>query len=108
MVIDYCERNKIDIEQTQQSEVKKNTRWSKQEDALMNEENINESGKIYFRNLPYTVEEKDLQEMFESYGPIAELHLPIDSETKQIKVCASNLLELNLYKKKLIVLFIHC
>lgn len=74
------------MEQTQQVEVKKNTKWSKQEEALLEEENINESGKIYFRNLPYSVQENDLQEIFSNYGPIAELHLPIDSETKQIKV----------------------
>lgn len=56
---------------------------------MKNEEDISESGKIFFRNLAYTVVENNLKEVFEPYGPIVELNLPIDSVTRVIKVLFS-------------------
>ncbi|KAM7347621.1 putative RNA-binding protein 19 [Cochliomyia hominivorax] len=63
----------------------KNSKWQTQEASLNDEEDISESGKIFFRNLAYTVTEDDLQKLFEKYGPVAELNLPVDSVTRQIK-----------------------
>lgn len=63
----------------------KNQKWQKQEEALKNEEDISESGKIFFRNLAYTVNDKNIQELFEKYGPIADCNLPIDPVTRKIK-----------------------
>lgn len=63
-----------------------NPKWAKQEDAIKNEEDISESGRIFFRNLAYTVVESDLKEVFEPYGPVVEVNLPIDPVTRVIKV----------------------
>lgn len=62
-----------------------NPKWAKQEDALRNEEDISESGRIFFRNLAYTVCEADLRAVFEPFGPVAECNLPIDVVTRAIK-----------------------
>lgn len=63
-----------------------NPKWSKQREALKNEEDISESGRIFFRNLPYSTNEAELRELFETFGPIADVHLPIDGVTRIIKV----------------------
>ena len=89
---DFTEKNKItkakqagkgDDEIKALSE--KNSKWKSQEAAISNEEDISESGKIFFRNLAYTVTEDDLQKLFEEYGPVAEIHLPVDNITRKIK-----------------------
>ncbi|XP_033748627.1 probable RNA-binding protein 19 [Pecten maximus] len=56
---------------------------SKEEDD--EEETIAESGRIFVRNLTYTCTEEDLHQLFEKYGPVSEIHLPIDSLTKKMK-----------------------
>ncbi|GAB0098835.1 probable RNA-binding protein 19 [Sergentomyia squamirostris] len=62
-----------------------NAKWQKQNESLASEEAISESGKIYFRNLTYSVTEEDLQKLFEKYGPVAEINLPVDAHSRQIK-----------------------
>lgn len=93
-MVDFTEDNKktlkkklgLDIEGDDSSgNPDRSSKWAKQEDALKNEEDISESGKIYFRNLTYSVTEDLLQKLFEKYGPIAEVSLPIDQNTRKIK-----------------------
>nr|XP_046916587.1 probable RNA-binding protein 19 isoform X4 [Dermatophagoides farinae] len=48
-------------------------------------EPISESGRIFIRNLSYTCMEDDLRQLFEKFGTITELHMPIDSYTKKPK-----------------------
>jgi multiple RNA-binding domain-containing protein 1 len=67
-----------------------NPRWQEQEEKLKNEESICDSGKLFFRNLPYTVTEDDLQKVFEKYGNVVEINVPIDSTTRKIKVNFKN------------------
>lgn len=43
---------------------------------------IAETGRVFVRNLPYSCSEDDLRSLFEKYGPLAEIHLPISKETK--------------------------
>ncbi|XP_075154380.1 putative RNA-binding protein 19 [Haematobia irritans] len=89
---DFTEKNKITKakqsgkSENQNSDIdEKPAKWKNQEASLTNEEDISESGRIFFRNLAYTVTEDDLQKLFEEYGPVAEIHLPVDSVTRQIK-----------------------
>uniref|UniRef100_A0A1A9VUG3 RRM domain-containing protein n=1 Tax=Glossina austeni TaxID=7395 RepID=A0A1A9VUG3_GLOAU len=90
---DFTEKNKITKNKLNNLESKTtaaplnahSTKWKQQADSLCNEEDISESGKIFFRNLTYTVNEDELQKLFEQFGPVAELNLPIDSVTRQIK-----------------------
>uniref|UniRef100_T1L1H2 RRM domain-containing protein n=1 Tax=Tetranychus urticae TaxID=32264 RepID=T1L1H2_TETUR len=51
----------------------------------VSEDVLVETGRIFVRNLYYQCKEEDLEKLFNKYGPIAEVHLPIDSETKKIK-----------------------
>lgn len=62
-----------------------NAKWKQQQDSLSHEENISESGRIFFRNLAYTTTEEELQKLFEPFGPIVEINLPVDKLTRQIK-----------------------
>ncbi|KPM05104.1 RNA-binding protein 19-like protein [Sarcoptes scabiei] len=48
-------------------------------------EPIIESGRIYVRNLSYTCTEDDLRVLFEKFGVLTEVHLPIDVNTKKPK-----------------------
>lgn len=48
--------------------VNKNPDWQRQSDSLAHEESIAESGRIFIRNLPFTVSEDELQSIFEKYG----------------------------------------
>ncbi|GAB1868922.1 Probable RNA-binding protein 19 [Camponotus japonicus] len=63
----------------------KNIKWKKQEDALKNEENIAESGRMFIRNLTYTITENDIRKLFEKYGPLSEVNLPVDRVTRKPK-----------------------
>ena len=64
----------------------KESKWKKQEDTLADlDETIGQSGRLFLRNLSYSVVEDDLDALFKPFGPLAELHLPIDRVTKQVK-----------------------
>lgn len=39
-------------------------------------------GRLFVRNLPYTSTEDDLRELFESFGALSEVHLPVDDVKK--------------------------
>ena len=84
-VYDFTEQN-FSADADGKSNQKQNPRWQEQQDQLQNEEAICESGKLFFRNLAYTVKEEDLQQLFEKYGTVVEVNLPIDSVSRKIKV----------------------
>lgn len=46
---------------------------------------IEETGRLFVRNLPYTCSEDDLRALFEEYGAISEIHMPIARDTKKSK-----------------------
>ncbi|PVV04503.1 hypothetical protein BB560_000995 [Smittium megazygosporum] len=48
-------------------------------------EKISDTGRLFVRNLPYGTSEDQLRKYFERYGPLSELHVPIDKETKKPK-----------------------
>lgn len=89
---DFTEKNKeaankknSEGEASESQSKKSNPKWAKQEEALKNEEDISESGRIFFRNLSYTVTDDQIQQLFEKYGPVTEVNLPIDTLTRKIK-----------------------
>lgn len=91
LLTDFTEKNKQSADavreepKADEKKTAKNSKWQKQEDALKNEEDISESGKIFFRNLAYTVNDEQIQQLFETYGPVADCSLPIDPTTRKIK-----------------------
>ena len=75
-----------DVDQKKSQIEAKQNKWKKQEDTLADlDETIGQSGRLFLRNLSYSVVEDDLDALFKPFGPLAELHLPIDRVTKQVK-----------------------
>uniref|UniRef100_A0A182RII6 RRM domain-containing protein n=1 Tax=Anopheles funestus TaxID=62324 RepID=A0A182RII6_ANOFN len=67
-----------------QPNTSKQEKWNKQM-ANAPSEMICESGKLFYRNLAYSVQEEDIRTLFEKYGPVAEVDVPIDPNTRKIK-----------------------
>ena len=44
-----------------------------------------EEGRLFVRNLSYTVTEKDLDKLFKKFGQVSEIHIPIDRDTRRSK-----------------------
>uniref|UniRef100_A0A182N0M2 RRM domain-containing protein n=1 Tax=Anopheles dirus TaxID=7168 RepID=A0A182N0M2_9DIPT len=63
----------------------KQAKWDRQKASGANCEAICESGKLFFRNLAYSVQEDDIRALFEKYGPVTEVDVPIDSNTRKLK-----------------------
>lgn len=84
-VYDFTDKNILPDADAKASQ-KQNPRWQDQTEQLENEEAICESGKLFYRNLAYTVKEEDVQTLFEKYGTVVEINIPIDSVTRKIKV----------------------
>lgn len=60
-------------------------KWQKQEESLKNEESIAESGRIFVRNLPYSVKEEELESLFSTFGPVTEVIVPVDKISRQVR-----------------------
>ncbi|KAG6452797.1 LOW QUALITY PROTEIN: probable RNA-binding protein 19 [Manduca sexta] len=75
----YENRAKQEAEEQQEADNKK------KEQQTNNEESIGESGSIFVRNLPYVVSEAEVTALFEKYGPLAEVNMPIDTVLRQPK-----------------------
>ncbi|XP_062445939.1 probable RNA-binding protein 19 isoform X2 [Rhea pennata] len=59
--------------------------WQRRKRDDEEEEDLSESGRLFVRNLPFTSTEEDLEKVFSKYGPISEIHFPIDRLTKKPK-----------------------
>ncbi|XP_047030277.1 probable RNA-binding protein 19 [Helicoverpa zea] len=75
----YEDKSKIAEEEREES-----TRKRREENSN-NEESIGESGSIFVRNLAYVVSEEEITSLFEKYGPLAEVNMPIDPISRQPK-----------------------
>lgn len=82
-VMKYDELDKDNSSGKEAAPVK--VKWKDQEEALKNEESIAESGRIFIRNLSYTTNEDEVRKLFEKYGPLTEVNLPIDRVTRKLK-----------------------
>ncbi|KAL9646454.1 hypothetical protein ABK040_006451 [Willaertia magna] len=52
---------------------------------FIDDENEEDTGRLFVYNLHYTVTEDEIRELFEPYGQITEIEVPTDSETKQAR-----------------------
>ena len=43
---------------------------------------IGETGRLFVRNLPYNIEQEELESLFSKFGPLTEVHIPIYKDTK--------------------------
>lgn len=46
---------------------------------------VEETGRVFVSNLPYTATEEEITELFREFGEITEVHIPIDRESKKSK-----------------------
>ncbi|KAI8816731.1 uncharacterized protein EV422DRAFT_561394 [Fimicolochytrium jonesii] len=46
---------------------------------------IADTGRLFVKNLAYSCTEEDLHKAFEKFGPLSEVHIPIDKMTKKPK-----------------------
>lgn len=60
---------------------KKEEEFKKYEASSSEMEAIEESGRLFVRNLNYTCTMEDLEQVFSKYGQITEIHFPIDKKT---------------------------
>ena len=44
------------------------------------DESLLDSGRLFVRNLPYSVTEEEITVLFEKYGPLTEVTIPVDKE----------------------------
>lgn len=75
--VDKCKINK----ERQKEKVKQKEEQFEKYSELVADD-VEESGRIFVRNLNYTCTEEDLEKAFSPYGDIAEIHLSIDEFTK--------------------------
>ncbi|KAK0532014.1 Multiple RNA-binding domain-containing protein 1 [Tilletia horrida] len=64
------------------------TRQALAERARKDEENVDAlmaSSRIFVRNLPFSASSEDIEHAFGKYGDIAQVHIPLDKETKSPK-----------------------
>ncbi|KAJ3445691.1 hypothetical protein M0812_11578 [Anaeramoeba flamelloides] len=79
-------RNKVKKEkENKRIEKEKEKRKVEEKQYLEVEETIGESGRLFVRNLPFIATEDDVIELFSEYGELTEVHISINSETKQSK-----------------------
>ncbi|KFO90193.1 putative RNA-binding protein 19, partial [Buceros rhinoceros silvestris] len=62
-----------------------NQLWQRRKRDDEEEEDLSESGRLFVRNLPFTSTEEDLEKIFSKYGPLSDIHFPIDRLTKKPK-----------------------
>lgn len=67
LVLKYSSKDDKEPEPTEGNNVRK-VKWKNQEEALKNEEDIAESGRIFARNLSYTITVEDIENLFNKFG----------------------------------------
>ncbi|XP_055630588.1 probable RNA-binding protein 19 [Toxorhynchites rutilus septentrionalis] len=82
-VVDFTAKDSL-RDKNDASRGKENPKWIRQRESVCSE-SILESGKLFFRNLAYSVTEQELKSTFEKFGPVTEIDLPIDSNTRKLK-----------------------
>ncbi|GAA5989764.1 hypothetical protein JCM10908_002310 [Rhodotorula pacifica] len=57
----------------------KDSTWARTEETLL------ETGRLFLRNLPFTTTSEELEELCLAFGPIQQVHIPMDTKTNQAK-----------------------
>lgn len=74
-------RSRIFKETVREKVKQKEEQVNKYEMSSRETEPIEESGRLFVRNLNYTCTQEDLEEVFSKYGQLTEVHFPIDKKT---------------------------
>lgn len=82
----FLDGNHVEVKQfvrKKHVESKIEDNWQIEKSKEENQELLAETGRIYVRNLCITVTENEIEQLFSKYGPLSEIHLPIDFLTKK-------------------------
>ncbi|BGO95369.1 hypothetical protein NBRC10512_001835 [Rhodotorula toruloides] len=71
-------RSFLQDEQVADTETKSGEQGSDQPPHRDEDEVIAETGRLFVRNLPFAATQADLEQLFEDYGPLEQVHLPRD------------------------------
>lgn len=81
-------KEKLEGEEKTKEENKTEDSKVEEKDSLKDEdedEDVGVTGRLFVRNLPFSVSEDELSELFEAFGPVSEVHIPMNLETRQGK-----------------------
>lgn len=74
-------KSRVFKEKAREKVKEKEEAHKKYEAVLADTEPLEESGRLFVRNLNYTCTQEDLEEVFSRYGELTEVHFPIDKST---------------------------
>uniref|UniRef100_A0A6G1S8Q6 Putative RNA-binding protein 19 n=1 Tax=Aceria tosichella TaxID=561515 RepID=A0A6G1S8Q6_9ACAR len=78
-------RSKIYKKEKEEKRKVKEEQYKKYEAIIAETEPVEESGRLFIRNLNYNCKQEDLEEVFSKYGELTEVHFPIDKQTRMPK-----------------------
>lgn len=75
---DDDEKDKVD-----KKKKRKEKKREEEESDIPPAQLIADTGRLFVKNLSFSCTEEDLRKVFEKFGPLSEIHIPISKETKQ-------------------------
>ncbi|KAI8388663.1 uncharacterized protein BYT42DRAFT_560822, partial [Radiomyces spectabilis] len=86
-VTDMETNNGLDQEPSEENAENKDTPIPEKKEEVISDPKmlIEDTGRLFVRNLSYACTEKDLKTLFSKYGPLSEVHMPIAKDTKRSK-----------------------
>ncbi|XP_056002350.1 probable RNA-binding protein 19 isoform X2 [Ostrea edulis] len=79
---DQLDERQKQIEKQNDVQLADTKKWQEHE---AHTDTIAETGRLFVRNLPYNCTQEDLEALFGKFGPLAEVHLSIDTVTKKTR-----------------------
>jgi multiple RNA-binding domain-containing protein 1 len=76
------EANSEEEEEPTKTDEEKQKKTDHEEEVLPPVELIGDTGRLFVRNLTYTVDKEELESLFTPFGPVSEIHIPIFRDTK--------------------------
>jgi multiple RNA-binding domain-containing protein 1 len=77
---------KIDVERPLRKEIDQLEKDVDNSDGdVASDDEIDDSGRLFIRNLPFTCSEEELRERFSQFGELTEVHIPLDSAASRAR-----------------------
>ncbi|KAI9259083.1 hypothetical protein BY458DRAFT_541272 [Sporodiniella umbellata] len=76
------EEDKDEAKEGESMDIEEETKTEKKPSV---EDAITDTGRLFIRNLTYACTEEDLTQLFQTYGTLSEVHMPIAKDTKKSK-----------------------
>ncbi|ORX45758.1 RNA-binding domain-containing protein [Piromyces finnis] len=82
-LFDSDDEEEKDIDAMLDKKRKKKEKKVEEEENIPPAQLIADTGRLFVKNLSFACTEDDLRNLFEKFGPLSEIHIPITKETKQ-------------------------